>query len=166
VPSSPRRLGRTARALRAALLAVVLVPLRLAVPALATTQQEVEESLTCQCGCGLTVHGCNHLQCPSGEPMKKEIAERIARGEDKETILAAFHTRYGEKVLSSPILRGFNWLAWVTPFAAVLAGGFGVTLVIRRWVRAPVPPLAAPPPATDELRRRLARELEDMDREP
>ena len=59
--------------------------------------------------------GCDHLQCPSGEPMKKEIAERLARGEDGETILAAFRTHYGEKVLSSPTLRGFDWLAWVTP---------------------------------------------------
>jgi len=47
--------------------------------------------------------------------MKKEIAERLARGEDGETILAAFRTHYGEKVLSSPTLRGFDWLAWVTP---------------------------------------------------
>ncbi len=69
-------------------------------------------------------------------------------------------------MLSSPTLRGFNWLAWVTPFAAILMGGLGVTLVIRRWVRAPGPPPAAPPPAADELRQRLARELEDMDREP
>jgi len=147
-------------------LAVALVLLRLAVPAAATTQQEVEESLTCQCGCGLTVHACNHLECPSGEPMKKEIAERLARGEDRETILGAFRARYGEKVLSSPTLRGFNWLAWVTPFAAILAGGLGVTLVIRRCVRAPGPPPAAPLPVADELRQRLARELEDLDREP
>ena len=146
--------------------AVLALALLLAAPAVAATQQEVEESLSCQCGCGLTVHACNHLQCPSGEPMKKEITERLARGEDGETILAAFRTRYGEKVLSSPTLRGFNWLAWVTPFAAILMGGLGVTLVIRRWVRAPGPPPAAPPPAADELRRRLARELEDMDREP
>jgi cytochrome c-type biogenesis protein CcmH/NrfF len=136
--------------------------------ALAATQQEVEESLTCQCGCGLTVHACNHLQCPSGEPMKKDIAERLARGEDKETILAAFRTRYGEKVLSSPTFRGFNWLAWITPFAVVLAGALGVTLVIRRWVKAPEPPAGPgvpPSPADDELRRRLARELDDLDRE-
>ncbi len=143
-----------------------LAALLLAAPAVATTQREVEESLTCQCGCGLTVHACNHLQCPSGEPMKKEVAERLARGEDGETILAAFRTRYGEKVLSSPTLRGFNWLAWVTPFAAILAGALGVTLVIRRWVRAPAPAAAGEPPADDERRRRLARELEDMDREP
>ena len=146
----------------AALAFVVLV---LATPAVAATQQEVEESLTCQCGCGLTVHACNHLQCPSGEPMKKEIAERLARGEDGETILAAFRERYGEKVLSSPTLRGFNWLAWVTPFAALLAGALGVTRVVRRWVRTPAPAPYRPPPAADELRRRLARELADMDHE-
>ena len=63
--------------MRAALAAAALGLLVLAAGASATTQQEVEEALTCQCGCGLTVHACNHLQCPSGEPMKKEIAERL-----------------------------------------------------------------------------------------
>lgn len=132
----------------------------------ATTQQDVEEALTCQCGCGLTVHACNHLQCPSGEPMKKEIAERLARGEERETILAAFRARYGEKVLSSPTFRGFNWFAWLTPFAAVLAGALLVTRVIRRWVRET--PAAAPPPRAAPgdaaLRERLARELAELDR--
>src|SRR5207244_8497794 len=139
------------------------------------------EALCCQWGCGLPVHACNHLQCPSGEPMKKEIAERLARGEDGETILAAFRTRYGEKVLSSPTLRGFNWLAWVTPFAAILMGGLGVTLVIRRWVRAPGPhpPRRRPPPtscasasrassrtwtASRDARRLLARSRADRRR--
>lgn len=134
----------------------------------AATQQEVEEALTCQCGCGLTVHACNHLQCSSGEPMKQEIAERLKKGEDAATILAFFRQTYGEKVLSSPTFRGFNWFAWVTPFAAVAAGGLGVTLVIRRWVRAGPAPAPAPRPTApgdDERRRRLAAELADLDRE-
>ncbi len=130
------------------------------------SQQEVEEALTCQCGCGLTVHACNHLQCGSGEPMKKEIAERLGRGEDAETILTAFRERYGEKVLSAPTFRGFNWLAWVTPFAAILVGGLGVSLVIRRWVRAPQHPAPVRSVAADDaLRQRLARELAALDRD-
>jgi cytochrome c-type biogenesis protein CcmH/NrfF len=145
---------------------VLLVVGLLAAPiAGAATQQEVEESLTCQCGCGLTVHACNHLQCPSGEPMKKEIAERLARSESGDEIIAAFRARYGEKVLSSPTFRGFNWLAWITPFAAVLAGGVGVTLVIRQWTRTVPPPSPEPPAPDDELRRRLARELAELDRD-
>ena len=130
----------------------------------APTQQEVEESLTCQCGCGLTVHSCNHLQCSSGEPMKKEISERIGKGEDKDTILAAFRTRMGEKVLSSPTFRGFNWFAWITPFAAVLSAGLVLVVVIRRRANTvPVPPPA--PQASDALRARLARDLAALDEE-
>ena len=30
---------------------------------------------------------------------------------------------------------GFNLTAWVTPFAALVAGGFGVRKVIRSWTR-------------------------------
>ena len=143
--------------------ALLAVPVGAVAP---PTQFEVEESLTCQCGCGLTVHACNHLQCGSGDPIKKEIAERIARGEDKATILAAFRDRYGEKILSSPTFQGFNWVAWITPFAAVVAGGIGISLAIRGWTRG-TPPSAppAPAPADDERRRRLARALEDFDRE-
>jgi cytochrome c-type biogenesis protein CcmH/NrfF len=146
---------------------VAVLVLFLAAPAFPATQQEIEESLTCQCGCGLTVHSCNHLQCPSGDPIKKEIAERLGRGENKETILAAFRSRYGEKVLSSPTFRGFNWFAWITPFVVVLVGALGVVLVIRRWTHstpAPVTPGPAAAPTDDELRRRLARELADLDR--
>ena len=154
-------MSRLAAALLGA--ALLVVPAGAVAP---PTQHEVEESLTCQCGCGLTVHSCNHLQCSSGDPIKKDIAERIARGEDKETILAAFRARYGEKILSSPTFQGFNWVAWITPFAAVFAGGIGIALVIRRWTRTPpAPPPALPPPADDDRRRRLARELADFDRE-
>jgi cytochrome c-type biogenesis protein CcmH/NrfF len=149
--------------------ALALSVLLAAAAASAATQREIEEALTCQCGCGLTVHSCNHLQCPSGEPIKKEIGERLARGEDGETILAAFRARFGEKVLSAPTFRGFNWFAWVTPFAAMLAGGLGVTLVIRRWVRerpAAAPAPAAPArPGDEERRRQLERELAALDRE-
>jgi cytochrome c-type biogenesis protein CcmH len=149
---------------------VALAALLLGTPAAAETpsQQAIEESLTCQCGCGLTVHSCNHLQCPSGEPMKEEIRRRIGIGESKETILAAFAAKYGEKVLSSPTMRGFNWLAWITPFAAVLLAGAVLVVVVRRRVGetgASLPPPATPGPGDAAMRERLARELDRIDRE-
>jgi cytochrome c-type biogenesis protein CcmH len=154
---------------RLARILLVVVALVAAVPGLAKppTQHEIEESLTCQCGCGLTVHSCNHIQCGSGEPIKKEISERLARGESKEQILAAFTQKFGEKVLSSPTFSGFNWFAWVTPFAAVFIAGTVLALTIRKrgGRTAPRPPGTAPP-TSDALRARLARELDDLDREP
>ena len=93
--------------------------------------------------------------------------ERLAAGDTKEAILDAFRARYGEKVLSSPTFHGFNWLAWVMPFAAVLAGALALALTIRRWgARAATPAAVAPPPETDGgLRARLARELAEFDAE-
>jgi len=66
------------------------------------TQGQVESSLTCQCGCGLTVHSCNHLNCSSGEPLKVEIAGQIAKGSTLPEILSHFENKYGEIILSSP----------------------------------------------------------------
>ena len=140
-----------------------------ALPAVAAppTQKEIEESLTCQCGCGLTVHSCNHIQCGSGEPIKKEIAERLARGEGKEQILAAFTQKFGEKVLSSPTMEGFNRLAWIMPFATLLIAGTILTVVIRRRqaTNEAAPPPPARPAGDEALRARLERELDDLDRD-
>jgi cytochrome c-type biogenesis protein CcmH len=37
---------------------------------------------------------------------------------------------YGETVLSAPSKFGFNLTAWLTPFVALVAGGFGVRKVL------------------------------------
>ena len=160
--------------LRAAfVLALALAPLAYA-DTPAPTQREIEESLTCQCGCGLTVHSCNHIQCGSGEPIKKEISERLARGESKDQILGAFQAKFGEKVLSSPTMQGFNRLAWIMPFAVVLTAGAILAMVIQRRTRTAAPqpvvptaPASAPPgtKSDDALRARLARELDDLERD-
>jgi len=129
------------------------------------TQSEIEEALTCQCGCGLTVHSCNHLQCPSGIPLKHEIAEQLGLGKARPEVLAYFAGKYGEKILSAPTTTGFNLVAWVTPFAVVLIATAIVVKFTRDWRRvAPSPP---PPAAPDEHERaqraRLAAELERWD---
>ncbi len=129
------------------------------------TQSEIEEALTCQCGCGLTVHSCNHVQCPSGIPLKEEIAVQLTAGKNRAEVLTYFSTKYGEKILSAPTTSGFNLVAWVTPFAVVLIATALVVVVSRRWRR----PLAAPQapvartPADDERRARLAAELDRFD---
>jgi cytochrome c-type biogenesis protein CcmH len=135
-----------------------------ALPATASlsTTQEVEEALTCQCSCGLTVHSCNHLQCSFAVPRKQEIATAIAEGKEKEEILTAYMTQFGEKVLSAPTTTGFNLAAWITPFLALILGGVVVSLISLRWSRQralkePKPPLVTE--VTDEYRERLKKEL-------
>lgn len=99
----------------------------------AVSFQDIEESLTCQCGCGLTVHSCNHLQCGSALPLRQEIRAQMSLGKSREHILTYFKGKYGEKILSAPTTSGFNILAWVTPFVLVALGGLFVGITIMRW---------------------------------
>lgn len=128
------------------------------------SQSAIEESLTCQCGCGLTVHSCNHVQCPSAIPLKAEIAEQLAGGKTREEVLSYFAGKYGEKILSAPTTSGFNLVAWVTPFAVVLVAALIIVVVSRRWRRAPAPtPVVVPRVDDAERRERLAAELDRFD---
>ena len=146
---------------------VVLILMFVAFPPLPSaaalsTTQEVEEALTCQCSCGLTVHSCNHLQCSFAVPRKQEIATAIAEGKGKEEILTSYMTQFGEKVLSAPTTTGFNLAAWITPFLALILGGVVVSLISLRWSRQRAPTESKPPlvtEVTDEYRERLKKEL-------
>jgi cytochrome c-type biogenesis protein CcmH len=133
----------------------------------AVNPTEVEESLTCQCSCGLTVHSCNHLQCSFAVPAKQTIAEQVGQGTAKEAIVQSFVAKYGEKVLSAPTTVGFNLAAWITPFLALIVGGLAVSLVSLRWSRqrarqgATGKPVADP--QTDPYRDRLKKELDSFE---
>lgn len=99
------------------------------------SQVGLESALTCQCGCGLTVHSCNHLNCGSGIPLKQEIAEQIAAGGTEEQILSYFQKKYGEKILSAPTTTGFNLAAWTMPFVGIGIGAAIIGWVLARWRR-------------------------------
>ncbi len=133
------------------------------------TQREIEESLTCQCGCGLTVASCNHLECGFAVPVRKHIAEALAEGQTAEQILEYYKKEYGEKVLSSPVAEGFNLLAWIGPLVAIVTAGIAMfTYFRRRRVAATVPPNVAPTPAiaeaADSRLAQLRHEVEDLER--
>jgi cytochrome c-type biogenesis protein CcmH len=131
------------------------------------TRQQIAQALTCQCGCGLTVANCNHPNCNFSVPLRAQIDSMIGRGLNRAQIIGLFRARYGEKILSAPTTEGFNLLAWVMPFAAIMLGGGLITLAAMRWHRAaPAPDADAPAlperPLDRELRRRLDAELKEQ----
>jgi cytochrome c-type biogenesis protein CcmH len=130
--------------------------------------QQLEESLTCQCGCGLTVHSCNHLQCPSAIPLRQEVRAQMALGKDRDGILTYFADKYGEKILSAPTTTGFNIAAWVTPFIALFLGAAFVVFTLLRWRRGPRRPpapvaVAPAPEAASPYEKVLERELRELE---
>lgn len=130
--------------------------------------QSAEESLTCQCGCGLTIANCDNPKCEFAVPARHKIEAMAARGMTKVQIIAYFRKKYGEKILAEPTTHGFNLLAWTMPFLAILCGAGLAMVVMGRWHGEP--PSEPPPPAdshpedkqvSSELRERLEREIKE-----
>jgi cytochrome c-type biogenesis protein CcmH/NrfF len=89
--------------------------------------------LICMCGCHQPLAGCQMINCPTATPMRRELKQHIDSGEDDKTILAAFSSKYGPKVLSSPPTDDwFNLSAWIMPFAVLAAGGVAVIVILKR----------------------------------
>ena len=91
----------------------------------------VEEQLVCQCGCTMIVAVCD---CGTADQMRADIAAQMDAGVPPATILAGYVAKYGEKVVAYPVKKGFNWTAWITPFAAVGAGALLLYYLLHAWV--------------------------------
>ncbi len=98
--------------------------------ALALTRTEVEKNLICYACPGEPL---NIDRCSGGDRMRAEIDRRLARGEDLQTILDFFVSRFGEDILTVPPRKGFNLVAWAAPFVMLLIGLVVATVFIHRW---------------------------------
>jgi cytochrome c-type biogenesis protein CcmH len=112
-------------------LLLVAAPAATLAGAAPTARQEVEGRLMCYCGCSdLTVRVCT---CGTADAIRQEIAERLGRGETPDQVVAAYVARHGAQIRSAPAKSGFELLAWVTPFAAILLAGSALIVIVRRW---------------------------------
>jgi cytochrome c-type biogenesis protein CcmH len=127
----------------------------------------IEGGIRCTCGCNLDVFTCRttDFTCTTSPAMHREVIAMLDSARTPQQIVAAFEARYGQSVLMAPPKRGFNWTAYLMPFAGLLAGLGILGAVMRRWVmeRAAREPQAEAEPVAgaspDELER-LRRELE------
>ena len=99
--------------------------------------------------------------------MRDEVARLVAGGMNRDEVIQYFVKKYGsQEVLSEPIDKGFNRLAWSFPYAIGLVGVLVVGGVAMRWsrARAKAAPEAEPiAPVNPELQDRLDDELRDLD---
>jgi len=146
---------------------VKLPPKPGATPKLTTEQRDaLEHHIHCQCGCGLDVFTCRttDFSCSVSPAMHFDIMGLVAGGYTANEIIAAFRSVYGERVLMEPVREGFNWLAYILPFAALLGGGALVVTLLRRWTRPAPAPVGVPlqgVDATPEEIEQLQRALRD-----
>lgn len=150
----------------------ILTLILLATPVYAAlSSKDIEKELMCQCGCTMVVDVCD---CETANQIRTKIAELMNQGQNKDQIVAYFVGQYGEKMRSSPAKKGFNLVAWVVPFAAVVAGSTGLYFILRAWTRkgktVKVPTDVIPvrrlsEEEAEEYRDRLAEELKRIKEE-
>jgi cytochrome c-type biogenesis protein CcmH len=68
--------------------------------------------------------------------MRDLIQQQLEEGKTEAEILAFFRDRYGDWILLEPPRQGIHLLVWLLPVVVLLAGGVGLGLFIRRWLRA------------------------------
>ncbi len=129
--------------------------------------QSVARELYCPLCNGVRLDNCELQACVQ---MRQVIAERLAAGVPKDQIKKEFVAQYGPVVLGEPPREGLNWLVWILPIAALLAGAAWVVITMRKWTRAsaavptPATPAARPATPTAAEDDYLARVDADLDR--
>ncbi len=99
------------------------------------TVTDVAEQLMCMCSCNALLPACMHVECGVQTAMTDYIQGALDRGESSPQIVAYFVAQYGDEVLSTLPKKGFNLMAWITPFAALILGGGIVYVALKKWVK-------------------------------
>ena len=104
--------------------------------------RDLGHHLMCVCGCGQVLLECNHVGCQYSDRMRVELAAALDRGDNDDLTLQSFVQKYGTTVVAAPSTSGFGRVAWIMPFAALLAGMATLVLIVRAWKARPTPALA------------------------
>ena len=127
--------------------------------------KDLGHRLMCVCGCSQILLECNHVGCTYSERMRGELMNALDAGNNDDLTLQTFVQKYGTTVLAAPTTAGFNKVAWIMPYVALLLG-LGVTIfLVRAWKSRSLPAMAGGVrPVTgselDQFREQARRETE------
>ena len=95
------------------------------------SQASVEAGLVCT-----TCHEpLDESSSPLAQQMKAFIRAKLKAGWSEKQIDDHFVAELGPQVLSTPPTHGFDLLAWLLPFAAIVFGAAAVGVGARAWLR-------------------------------
>jgi cytochrome c-type biogenesis protein CcmH len=103
-----------------------------------TRVHDLGHRLMCVCGCNQVLLECNHVGCTYSDRMRTELVAAVDKGDNDDLTLQWFVQKYGTIVLAAPTTKGFNRIAWVMPYLALVLGLATVVLIVRTWKSRPL----------------------------
>ncbi len=121
--------------------------------------------MMCVCGCNQILLECNHVGCSYSSRMREELTAAVTRGDNDNSVLQWFIQAYGTTVLATPTNTGFNRMAWIMPYLALVVGIGLVVAIVSVWRKRPLAttiqvPAASRPGDLDRFRQQAQRETE------
>ncbi len=106
----------------------------------------------------------DHQSDIAGE-MKQEVRQMLQEGRTHQEILDHYVEQYGVRILAVPPQEGFNRMSFLMPIVFVVFGFAVVGIILQRWRRQSSEAISPPADATvsDEISRRIQKELDEMD---
>jgi cytochrome c-type biogenesis protein CcmH len=108
----------------------------------ATRFSDIGHRMMCICGCNQILLECNHVGCPASDGMRGELMAAVNRGDSDSLVEQSFVQKYGPTVLAAPTTKGFDRVAYIVPFIALIVGFGLIALLVRAWKNRPAPAIA------------------------
>ena len=130
-------------------------------------ERQLEGEILCTCGCRRPLNNCGMPNCEGHASQTIKLRTFLGEGKGHDAVIAAFIKEFGgQDILSAPVDKGFNRLAWFFPYLIGATGAASVAVVAFRWSRRDDTAGGAsgqPEAGTPDLTARLDDELRDLD---
>ena len=106
-----------------------------AVPSMTPDERDdLERTISCPCPCTLDILTCRtSMACDFAPAIHRDVMALVEGGYEAREIVDALVGTYGESILLLPRKQGFNWAAYLMPFAAIGGGAVLIVATLRRW---------------------------------
>jgi len=98
-------------------------------PALESRARALSQELRCMVCQNQSI---DDSDAPLAKDLRVLVRERLTAGDSDNQVIDFLVARYGEFVLLKPRMSAHTLLLWLAPFAAVVIGGWGLVVFLRR----------------------------------
>ena len=121
--------------------------------------REIEDNLIAPCCWSQPV---SQHYSEIAEQIRKEVRAMVAAGKSRDEIYEYYVSQYGERILAAPRPKGFNVLAYILPWAALILGAWLLAVLLKK-LRSPAP--SPGPPSLPDARYAsiVEKEIKDLD---